>query len=294
MSDLATLPTTADVSKWTDDEKAMLEAAGLVIRKGNKPPEPAPRPTVVAFLQHCHRTGLDPIAKQIYAIKRGANWGIQISIDGARLVAQRSGQYAGQTPTQWTGDGVTWVDAWLSDDYPKAARVGVRRRGFDEPLYAVARWDSYVVMDDEYEGTYPDRRKTGKQTVSAMWKRMPDVMLAKVAEMLALRKAFPMELSGLYSAEEMDQADNTDPVKESTPRATAPTLQPGTRSAQRSPLPGEGTEGDDAAGGRTSPDTDGSIELTPCQVCGESTAEPPSEICDACEADAEAAAGVAS
>lgn len=284
-AELASLPTTADVSKWTDDEKAMLEAAGLVIRKGKQAPEPAPRPTVVAFLQHCHRTGLDPIAKQIYAIKRGSNWGIQISIDGARLVAQRSGQYAGQTPTQWTSDGVTWVDAWLADDFPRAARVGVRRRGFDEPLYAVARWDSYVVMDDEYEGTYPDRRKTGKQTVSAMWKRMPDVMLAKVAEMLALRKAFPMELSGLYSAEEMDQADNAEPVTDAaTPRRSAPTLQPGTRSAQRDPLPGPQDEVGSAPVEPTAPE----VDLYDCVQCGQPGAtDPDGGICPACEDEIE-------
>lgn len=289
-AELASLPTTADVSKWTDDEKAMLEAAGLVIRKGNNPPEPAPRPTVVAFLQHCHRTGLDPIAKQIYAIKRGANWGIQISIDGARLVAQRSGQYAGQTPTQWTADGVTWVDAWLAEDFPKAARVGVRRRGFDEPLFAVARWDSYVVMDDEYEGTYPNRRKTGKQTVSAMWKRMPDVMLAKVAEMLALRKAFPMELSGLYSAEEMEQADNAEPMTDASAprRSSSPTLQPGTRSAQRDPLPEPQEEGESAADEPVASE----VTLYDCVQCGQPGAtDPDGGICPSCEEQIEMEAG---
>jgi phage recombination protein Bet len=227
------LPTTGDVSKWTDDEKALLDAAGLVVRKGNKPPEPAPRSTVVAFLAHCQRTGLDPIARQIYAIERGGKWTITVSIDGFRLVAQRSGQYAGQTPYEWTGDGKTWVDVWLDDDPPKAARVGVRRTGFDEPLFAVARWSSYRVLVPEYI----DGRRTGNQVLSPMWSRMPDLMLGKVAEALALRRAFPMELSGLYTEEELDvelAADTPAVPGQSTRRKGLPE---GTASAQRDPLP---------------------------------------------------------
>jgi len=180
------LPTTGDSSEWTASEKALVEAAGLV----TGPPanrQLAPRPVVEAFLLHARRTGLDPIARQIYCIERGGKWGTQVSIDGARLVAERTGQYRGQTATQWTADGVTWVDVWLASEQPKAARVGVHREGFVEPLYAVATWDAYSAN-------------------SPMWKKMGALMLGKCAEMLALRKAFPQDLSGLYSTEEMDQA----------------------------------------------------------------------------------------
>ncbi|UGS27609.1 phage recombination protein Bet [Microbacterium resistens] len=225
------LPTTADPSQWSDDEKALLDAAGLVKRPKNGPPEPAPRSTVVAFLAHCQRTGLDPIAKQIYAIERGGKWTITVSIDGFRLVAQRSGQYAGQTPVEWTGDGKTWVDVWLDQKPPAAARVGVRRRGFEEPLFAVARWSSYAVMVPKWE----NRQRVGEE-LSPMWQRMPDLMLGKVAEALALRRAFPMELSGLYTEEELDYELHDEPAPQG-PRATAPTLEAGTRSAQRDPLP---------------------------------------------------------
>ena len=252
------LPTTADPSLWSDDEKALLDAAGLVKRPRSGPPEPAPRSTVVAFLAHCQRTGLDPIAKQIYAIERGGKWTITVSIDGFRLVAQRSGEYAGQTPIEWTADGVTWTDVWLSDEPPAAARVGVRRRGFDEPLFAVARWKSYAVMVPKWE----NRQRVGEE-LSPMWARMPDLMLGKVAEALALRRAFPMELSGLYTEEEVDYEISAEPAPRAKSTAQR-TLQPGTRSAQRDMPTEVPAEPDvDETADATEPFEDDPIGLTP-------------------------------
>ncbi|ROP78299.1 phage recombination protein Bet [Frigoribacterium sp. PhB107] len=180
------LPASGDSSNWTASESALVEAAGLVTGPPNDR-RLAPRPVVEAFLLHARRTGLDPIARQIYCIERKGRWGTQVSIDGARLVAERTKEYRGQTPTQWTTDGVTWVDVWLDSKPPKAARVGVYREGFVEPLVAVATMDAY-------------------NAGGPMWTKMPALMLGKCAEMLALRKAFPQDLSGLYSTEEMDQA----------------------------------------------------------------------------------------
>jgi phage recombination protein Bet len=156
------------------------------------------------FLYQCRRTGLDPFARQIYAVKRWSKvegrkvMATQVSIDGFRLIAERSGKYSGQLGPWWSEDGKTWLDCWIEKTPPRVARVAVLRSDFKEPLYAVASWDSYKQTDKE-------------GNVTDFWRRMPDVMLSKVAEALALRKAFPHELSGLYTPEEMAQADNPSP-----------------------------------------------------------------------------------
>lgn len=145
------------------------------------------------FAQVCARTGLDPFSRQIYAIKRSGKMTIQTSIDGFRVVAERSGEYEGQTPKQWCGSDGKWVDVWLDSKPPAAARVGVFRRNFREPLYGVATWAEY------------------HQDSSPMWKKMGPHMLAKCAESLALRAAFPNDLSGLYTSDEMDGREDVAP-----------------------------------------------------------------------------------
>ena len=200
------LVVTQEQKNWDDKQLSALKQLGL---------QEASAGDLGVFLHFCQRTGLDPFARQIYMIGRAGRFTIQASIDGLRLVAQRSGKYGGQTPTYWCGEDGVWVDVWLEKTPPAAAKVGIYHQDWREPLWATAKFDSYAVA---YNGK-----------LSGLWAKMPDLMIAKCAEALALRKAFPQDLSGIYSAEEMEQmevsASPLQPVKQITKEVVQETVQ---------------------------------------------------------------------
>lgn len=178
------------------------------------------------FVNQCKRTGLDPFARQIHAIKRWDSsqnrevMSIQTSIDGFRLIAERTGKYHGQLGPYWCGKNGNWMEVWLDDNQPPcAAKVAVLRTDFKEPLWAVARFITYA-------------QRTQKGNLTRFWASMPDLMIAKVAEALAIRRAFPQELSGLYVQEELDQAGNfvenhfDGPTQDAPPAVSSPQEEP--------------------------------------------------------------------
>lgn len=160
------------------------------------------------FLGVCQRTGLDPFARQIYSIarrvKENGEWkevrSIQTGIDGFRVIAEDTKEMDGQEGPFWCGPDGEWKEAWLDDNLPPvAAKVIVYRKGARFPFVGVARFDAYAQF---FKGD------DGEWCLTQMWSRMGDVMIAKCAEALALRKAFPMKLGELRTTDEMAQADN--------------------------------------------------------------------------------------
>jgi len=178
------------------------------------------------FLYAAQRYGLDPLRRQIFCIHRSANQNIngqwvtakkmtiQTSIDGFRILAERSGEYGGQDKPKFFYD---------KDGNVESAEVTVYRfRG--DLRYQAAVVEAYF---NEYQQTGKDGKAQG------LWAKMPRTMLAKCAEALALRKAFPQQLSGLYTEDEMAQADKAEQpapavqqVKEAPKQVAAPIPAP--------------------------------------------------------------------
>lgn len=160
------------------------------------------------FLEVCRNTGLNPIMRQIHAIVRGSGQNRkvthQVGIDGYRLLAQRTGQFDGVDGPYWCGPDGEWKDVWLSPEPPVAAKGTVFRKDMTRGFTAVARFDEYA----QYTAEWKNNAKTGNQILNSMWGKMPAGQIAKCMWALAYRMAFPAEMSGVYTDEEMGQADN--------------------------------------------------------------------------------------
>lgn len=157
------------------------------------------------FLMACAKTQLDPFMKQIYAVKRrtkkpDGTWGetmtIQTGIDGYRLIAERTGCYApGPEPTYIHDANGNLI----------SATAYIKKQTKDGTWHTVSS-SAYI---DEFMQTFTDKN-SGEKKPTGLWINMPRTMLAKCAESQALRKAFPAEMSGVYTKEEMLQSDPVD------------------------------------------------------------------------------------
>ena len=161
------------------------------------------------FVGVCKRTGLDPFAKQVYPVKRWDSklgrdsMTIQTSIDGYRLIADRTGRYCpGREPTY----------EYDAQGNLVSATAYVKKQTRDGTWHEVAAKAFY----EEYCQTFLDK-KTGEKKPTQFWEHMKHNQTAKCAESLAIRKAFPAELAGVYSQEEMQQSETLEVKVESVP-----------------------------------------------------------------------------
>ena len=179
---------------------------------------------VLLFIATCERTGLDPFTRQIMPSSRNTKkgekwvtvWTWIVTIDGLRKIAVDSGDYEGQDGPFWCGQDGAWKEIWTDDKPCFAAKVLVHRKGFRSGLSGIAKYDSYV-------------QKTKEGKPNQVWQNLGDHMTAKCAEALALRRAYPNEMAGLYTGDEMGQAGFAIPESPKTAetRAEAAPSNPG-------------------------------------------------------------------
>lgn len=209
-----TLTITETQSEFTPQQKQALQALGIgAITPGD----------LQIFLHECQKTGLDPFLKQIYSIRRGDKTTIQVGIDGLQTIARRTvtktGEAFGEAPILWCGTDGVWRDIWLSQQAPAAAKACVKRG--QGTFTAVALFREFAPI---YNGK-----------LSGLWAKMPAHMIGKVAMAHALRQAFPAEMGGVYTDDEMAQAG---PAVQAAPRqAPQPVQQPAQPQAARQTAP---------------------------------------------------------
>jgi len=141
--------------------------------------------------QICERTGLDVLTNQLHVVKRWDGKArkhvlqVAASIEGCRLVAERTGKYESQDPIEfWDDEHGCWAEVWTSDDPPTAARASICKRDCRHPTRAVVHWRSFV-------------QYTKDGSANKFWRDMGEHMIGITAERHALRKAFPQELAGI-------------------------------------------------------------------------------------------------
>lgn len=198
--------------KFTPEEIALIHRTYM---------EGAQADDVALFVATCERTGLDPFARQIMPSSRNTQkngqwvtlWTWLVTIDGLRKIAVDSGDYEGQEGPWWCGEDGVWHEVWTKKGPCFAAKVLVHRKGFRTGLSGIAKYESYV-----------QKKKDGQP--NNVWANLGDHMTAKCAEALALRRAYPNEMAGLYTSDEMAQAGFEVPADPKPEVQTAEPVEP--------------------------------------------------------------------
>lgn len=186
------------------------------------------------FSEVARGKGLDPFLGQIIPMVFSKNdakkrkMTIIITRDGQRVIAQRCGDYraASKPPTYETDPALkgdtnplglisATVYLWKQDARSGEWNEIAGQAFWDEfaPIaYPASAWD-WIETGETYEDSgRPKKAKKLKpdavQTLddSGNWTKQPRLMLAKCAEMQALRAGWPAQFSGLYDDAEMSKA----------------------------------------------------------------------------------------
>ena len=147
----------------------------------------------------------DFLEKNVYAIKYGQGYSLVTSIDNNRKIGQKSGVVGVDAPIYTTkkivedGKEVEVVDSCTITVKKLVRDVNDGGASTTGEFTATVYFDEYYKAGKTYEGKY----------TPSMWDKMPRTMIAKVAEMHALRKACPEELSQQYIEEETEREIKT-------------------------------------------------------------------------------------
>jgi phage recombination protein Bet len=168
------------------------------------------------FIEYAKSKKLDPFSKQIIAVVYSKNdpdkrkMTIIVTQDGQRVLASRCRDYR---PAEVEPEFVYSADLKSPINPFGIEKVTVTlfkqdSAGAWHPIKGWAYWDEYAPTKDEwvYDQDAGKRKPSGKKTLEGNWAKMPRVMLAKCANMVALRSGWPETFAGAYAEEEMDQA----------------------------------------------------------------------------------------
>lgn len=162
------------------------------------------------FFEVVERTRLDPFVGQIRpdVRKKTEEDGtktptliIITTLQGLRVIADRTGQLDGEDAPEWCGSDGQWMDVWLADDPPKAARASVHRKDRPRAQTQICRWDAFVQLKFG---------QGGNKIPNPFWQRMGSHMLGKCSLAGCYRGAFPNQCSGLYISEELSETLDPD------------------------------------------------------------------------------------
>lgn len=154
---------------------------------------------VVMFVNLCKYQHLNPFLREAYLIKYGSTPATMVTgKDVFTKRAKRNPKFAGMSAGIFVTRGDELVEREGAMALPGEQIVGgwakVYMKDYEKPIYAAAGFEEYA-----------GRKKDG--SLNAQWASKPATMIRKVALVQALREAFPEDFEGLYSPEEIREAN---------------------------------------------------------------------------------------